>query len=420
MLLRCSRAGWCSNASINRTPPQLINEGHVALRRLQRPGEGTGVARPASALLPAQTGPEPLPLAVAALQQPPLHGKAESTAGITDPEPIERLQIHRGERRHFAEKDIAALLGTRARQLAQQGAGQPVRLLELPLHQLLLQRGVIEAGGTAERQPAAGMTGQEVLSLTSSSSRQQHLDQQTGCPVITGGIQPIELVGDQVHQLVTALLDLAQQTAALALRAGEKAFEQLIGAGGAGDRRTGKHGERTAEGTCGRGRRLEPTMSGRSKAWARQRRIKGPAPARSGSEALPRIPFSPKVMAAAIQFFRGVDEPVVPDIRLTRSRDGRTGQALFVFEEPVALAPETMGDITGMFLVDEEGELVTREVKARFVNGKPFALEATFTWKTTADFERFMRFAQRYADSHELGFSGQDDDKAPEAGEADA
>jgi photosystem II protein len=114
-------------------------------------------------------------------------------------------------------------------------------------------------------------------------------------------------------------------------------------------------------------------------------------------------------MGAAIQFFRGVDEPVVPDIRLTRSRDGRTGQALFVFEEPQALAPETMGDIAGMFMVDEEGELVTREVNARFVNGKASALEATFTWKSSNDFERFMRFAQRYAESHDLGFSGNQD-----------
>lgn len=107
----------------------------------------------------------------------------------------------------------------------------------------------------------------------------------------------------------------------------------------------------------------------------------------------------------AIQFFRGMDEPVVPDIRLTRSRDGRTGQALFVFEQPQALAPETMGDITGMFLLDEEGELVTREVKARFVNGKPSALEATYTWKTELDFDRFMRFAERYAAGHGLGFA---------------
>ncbi len=128
-------------------------------------------------------------------------------------------------------------------------------------------------------------------------------------------------------------------------------------------------------------------------------------------------------MGAAIQFFRGVDEPVVPDIRLTRSRDGRTGQAMFVFEEPQALAPETMGDITGMFLVDEEGEMVTREVKARFVNGRASALEATYTWKTTTDFDRFMRFAQRYADSHELGFSGQGGGEAaaaPEEGAGDA
>jgi photosystem II protein len=58
-----------------------------------------------------------------------------------------------------------------------------------------------------------------------------------------------------------------------------------------------------------------------------------------------------------------------------------------------------------MFLVDEEGELVTRDVKARFVNGKASFLEATYTWKSTGDFERFMRFAERYAACHDLGFS---------------
>jgi photosystem II protein len=39
------------------------------------------------------------------------------------------------------------------------------------------------------------------------------------------------------------------------------------------------------------------------------------------------------------------------------------------------------------------------------VNGKPSALEATYTWKSEQDFERFMRFAQRYADSSGLGYS---------------
>ena len=124
---------------------------------------------------------------------------------------------------------------------------------------------------------------------------------------------------------------------------------------------------------------------------------------------------------AAIQFFRGVDEPVVPDIRLTRSRDGRTGQATFRFEQPAAIAPETMGDITGMWMVDEEGEMVTREVNGKFVNGKASALEAVYSWKSEQDFERFMRFAQRYAAANGLGYSqNQDSDQTEEVSESEA
>ena len=117
---------------------------------------------------------------------------------------------------------------------------------------------------------------------------------------------------------------------------------------------------------------------------------------------------------AAIQFFRGVNEPVVPDIRLTRSRDGRTGQATFRFEQPAAIAPETMGDITGMWMVDEEGEMVTREVNGKFVNGTASALEAVYSWKSEQDFERFMRFAQRYADANGFGYSQTQDSNQTE------
>ena len=112
---------------------------------------------------------------------------------------------------------------------------------------------------------------------------------------------------------------------------------------------------------------------------------------------------------ATIEFISGVNETDVPEIRLTRSRDGRTGQAFFVFEQPDALASGSMGEITGMRLIDEEGELTTREVKARFINGSPSVLEATYIWKSEVDFERFMRFARRYADSHGLGYSESSD-----------
>ncbi len=108
---------------------------------------------------------------------------------------------------------------------------------------------------------------------------------------------------------------------------------------------------------------------------------------------------------ATIQFYQGVNEPVVPEIRLTRSKDGTSGQAFFIFEKPQALSSITSGEITGMRMIDGEGEITTREVKAKFVDGNPTFLEAKYIWKNTADFERFMRFANSYAKSNGLGYS---------------
>tara|TARA_Y100001968_G_scaffold29266_1_gene22643 strand:- start:39 stop:179 length:141 start_codon:yes stop_codon:yes gene_type:complete len=39
----------------------------------------------------------------------------------------------------------------------------------------------------------------------------------------------------------------------------------------------------------------------------------------------------------SIQFFNGVDEKVIPQIRLTKSKDGSAGQAFFRFDSPEAL-----------------------------------------------------------------------------------
>lgn len=108
---------------------------------------------------------------------------------------------------------------------------------------------------------------------------------------------------------------------------------------------------------------------------------------------------------AKIQFSRGIDEDAVPDVRLTRSRSGDSGTATFVFVNPKALAQTTTEDITGMYLIDEEGEILTREVKARFVNGRPEALEAIYLMKSAEEWDRFIRFMQRYAEENGLEFS---------------
>lgn len=108
---------------------------------------------------------------------------------------------------------------------------------------------------------------------------------------------------------------------------------------------------------------------------------------------------------AKIQFSRGVTEDVVPDVRLTRSKDGTNGQAIFYFQNPRALASDRTDEITGMYMIDEEGEITTREVKAKFVNGQPEALEAVYVMKSVEEWDRFIRFMERYAEENGLGFS---------------
>ncbi|MDB9527541.1 photosystem II reaction center protein Psb28 [Oscillatoria sp. CS-180] len=108
---------------------------------------------------------------------------------------------------------------------------------------------------------------------------------------------------------------------------------------------------------------------------------------------------------AHIEFARGVVEEVVPDVRLTRSPDGSDGTATFYFDNPKALSEDEGVEITGMYMIDEEGELSTREVKGKFLDGRPAGIEAFFAIKSEAEWDRFMRFMNRYAEQNGLGFT---------------
>ena len=112
-------------------------------------------------------------------------------------------------------------------------------------------------------------------------------------------------------------------------------------------------------------------------------------------------------MEATIQFIKGLDEKVLPDVRLTRSRDGSTGTATFQFKNPNILDRSTIsaGEITGMYLIDSEGTLETRDVNARFVNGKPDTIESVYIMKNSEAWNRFMRFMERYSETNGLVFT---------------
>ncbi|HIK38399.1 MAG: photosystem II reaction center protein Psb28 [Geminocystis sp.] len=108
---------------------------------------------------------------------------------------------------------------------------------------------------------------------------------------------------------------------------------------------------------------------------------------------------------ARIEFARGIVEESIPEVRLTRSRDGSNGTATFRFENTKILESGNTQEITGMYMIDEEGELVTREVKCKFVNGEPKMIEAVYVMRSPEEWARFMRFMERYAEEHGLTFT---------------
>ena len=108
---------------------------------------------------------------------------------------------------------------------------------------------------------------------------------------------------------------------------------------------------------------------------------------------------------AEIQFARGLAEDTIPDVKVTRSKTGNSGTATFYFEDPKILSKENTEEITGMYLVDDEGEIVSREVKGKFINGEARAIEAVLIMKSEQEFERFVRFMNTYAEEHGLGKS---------------
>nr|QWK41903.1 photosystem II protein W [Protohalopteris sp.] len=114
-------------------------------------------------------------------------------------------------------------------------------------------------------------------------------------------------------------------------------------------------------------------------------------------------------MKAVIQFIKGIDEITIPIVNITRSRDGSTGTATFIFEYPSIFYKMVSNvsdekEITGMFLIDQEGTLSTRDINAKFIQGKPKTIQATYIIKSSESWDRFMRFMERYAEENQLTF----------------
>ena len=100
-----------------------------------------------------------------------------------------------------------------------------------------------------------------------------------------------------------------------------------------------------------------------------------------------------------IQFLKGKDENDHPEIRIFRSNDGKKGKAIYKFNQPTSITIDNLKSIQKMYLIDEEGELSTRKIDLSIKDKSIKEVKSTYNWNSEKEFERFMRFAKRYANS---------------------
>ena len=101
-----------------------------------------------------------------------------------------------------------------------------------------------------------------------------------------------------------------------------------------------------------------------------------------------------------IQFVKGKNERIHPEIRLYRDPDGKKGRAIYKFIKPTTITLENFNTIQKMYLIDEEGELSTRKIDLSISEEHIKEVTSTYNWNSENEFERFIRFAIRYANSY--------------------
>ena len=112
-------------------------------------------------------------------------------------------------------------------------------------------------------------------------------------------------------------------------------------------------------------------------------------------------------MTVEIQFIEGLRETTLPIIKLTKSRNGKTGTATFIFLKPTIFEKMIVrsDNIDGMYLLWENKKIVTKDINVFFKNGNPFLLKAIFIFKNANEWFNFLNFINNYSKETGLSFA---------------
>ena len=113
-----------------------------------------------------------------------------------------------------------------------------------------------------------------------------------------------------------------------------------------------------------------------------------------------------------IQFISGFEEMTVPRrVRLTKSENGETGTATFLFFEPTVfsiflkLSSTDPIVIKSMNLIWDKKQITTKDIKIYFKNGRPLIIRSVLIFRNSKDWFNFLNFMSCYSKETGLSFT---------------
>ena len=108
-------------------------------------------------------------------------------------------------------------------------------------------------------------------------------------------------------------------------------------------------------------------------------------------------------MKTFIKFSNNSNESRLPFIKVTKSKNGETGTATFIFLYPLFFLQKNH-KINSMCLIWDKKEICTTKMLILFRQGSPFLLKAIFVFTQTEEWFSFLTFMNLYSKERGLSF----------------
>jgi photosystem II reaction center protein Psb28 len=118
------------------------------------------------------------------------------------------------------------------------------------------------------------------------------------------------------------------------------------------------------------------------------------------------------MMKPQIQFLSGFEETTVPRrVNLTRSENGETGTATFLFFEPTVFSVFLNVPFPGIILIKgmdllwDKKRITSKDIKIYFKEGRPVVIRAILVFRNSKDWFNFFNFMNCYSKETGLSFT---------------